>query len=172
MTRHVQRYTTGPDGKKIINRTYMTWKAMRQRCRDPKAWNYKYYGGRGIKYDPRWNDYALFLQDMGDRPEGMTLDRENSDGDYCKDNCRWATVTVQHDNMRPRKDGITRNGVTKSAWQWERDLGLRKNQISYRKRLGWREDELLLPIDANPYGAVVGRRNKFKQYHQTEFSIL
>jgi len=82
------------------NRTYKTWKLMRARCNCKTDYHYKWYGARGIKVCERWNNYELFLEDMGERPDGQTLDRINGDGMYCKKNCRWATPKEQAVNNR------------------------------------------------------------------------
>ena len=58
---------------------------MRSRCDSPTSTQYKWYGGRGIKYDARWNDYTAFVADMGERPDGKTLDRINPDLGYFKE---------------------------------------------------------------------------------------
>ena len=77
--------------------TYQTWTNMRQRCSNPKRPDYKYYGGRGIKVCERWNNsFLAFIKDMGERPEGKTIDRyPNKDGNYEPGNCRWATAKEQ-----------------------------------------------------------------------------
>jgi len=77
-------------------RTYITWRMMRQRCYNPNSDQYKWYGGKGIIVCDRWlNSYVDFLEDMGERPIGKTIDRLDSDGNYEPDNCRWATAKEQ-----------------------------------------------------------------------------
>jgi len=83
--------------------TYISWRTMRQRCLNPANEHYPDYGGRGIKVCSHWNNFANFLHDMGERPEGLTLDRINVDGDYEPSNCRWADSTTQNNNSRWNK---------------------------------------------------------------------
>lgn len=73
---------------------------MLERCGNSKHKQFADYGGRGIIVDPRWTVFEWFLEDMGVRPEGKTLDRIDPDGDYCKANCRWATYKEQAANKR------------------------------------------------------------------------
>jgi hypothetical protein len=73
---------------------------MRKRCRTKTANGYKNYGGRGITICDRWKDFAAFLQDMGEAPPGLSIDRINNDGNYEPSNCRWATPEQQRTNKR------------------------------------------------------------------------
>src|SRR6266705_4232652 len=74
---------------------YKVWQAIIQRCTNPSDPNYSRYGGRGIQVCERWRDFRNFYADMGERPEGMTLERKNNDGNYESDNCCWASRSQQ-----------------------------------------------------------------------------
>ena len=80
---------------------YISWKAMIQRTTNSNNKNYAEYAGRGIYTCERWKSFENFIEDMGERPPNKTLDRIDVDQGYSKDNCRWATATVQANNRRP-----------------------------------------------------------------------
>lgn len=84
--------------------TWQSWRGMLERCYNPRSPSYKWYGGRGIAIDdPRWFSFPPFLEDMGEKPPGKSLDRRENDLGYSKANCRWATPKQQTDNRRPIK---------------------------------------------------------------------
>lgn len=98
--------THGGTTRGLKHPLYDTWSHMRRRCRDATHPDYPNYGGRGITIDPCWDDFARFAADMGERPEGKTLDRIDNAGNYELGNCRWATMAEQSRNRRkPIKGG-------------------------------------------------------------------
>lgn len=97
------RFSHGHNAQGSRTPTYNTWVAMVNRCLNPKATKYLDYGGRGITVCERWRTFDHFLVDMGERPEGKTLDRIANDGNYEPRNCRWATAQEQAANKRRKK---------------------------------------------------------------------
>lgn len=117
---------------------YASWVGMRARCYSPENKDYPYYGGRGIKVCDRWmddnNGYLNFIRDLGNRPSSKhSIDRIDVNGDYCPENCRWATTTEQSNNRGDYNRKITYKGETKTLSQWSKSIGIRR--VTLRARL-------------------------------------
>lgn len=117
-------------------KTYRKWHAMRQRCDNKNTKRFHRYGGRGITYDPAWKKYSEFFKDMGECPEGYTLERIDNDGNYNKSNCRWATPFEQNLNTS-RTVIVNFNGVSKPLSCWAKDLGFKDQTLRSRLERGW-----------------------------------
>lgn len=120
------------------------WIAMLTRCTNPKASNFKRYGGRGIKVCERWKlSFEDFLSDMGRIPSpDYSIDRENNDGDYEPTNCKWATRSEQQNNRR-NTTLIEHDGKKLSPVEWSKITGIPAPRIWHRIRHGWPTEEAL-----------------------------
>jgi hypothetical protein len=116
---------------------------MRERCNNPNHANFSSYGGRGITVCDRWKSFENFLEDMGERPEGLSIDRIDVNGNYEPENCRWADAETQANNtQRSRK--ITYQGESMTIAQWERRTSLPVGNRLYK---GWTEEEAIgIPV--------------------------
>jgi hypothetical protein len=108
---------------------YKSWSMMKSRCNNPEYSHYSYYGGRGITVCKEWEEsFEVFLEDMGPKPEGFTLDRIDNEKGYYKENCKWSTREEQVDNRR-NKVNLTLNSLTFSVKEWAEILGVKRSQI-------------------------------------------
>ena len=125
------------------SRTYESWAHMRQRCTNPNHKSYRYYGGRGITVCDRWlRSFENFYTDMGERPEGTSLDRIDNSKGYEPGNCRWATPIEQGRNRR-NNVCITYQGVTQCIQDWAEYFGVNPGTLDWRVRKGWTPEECL-----------------------------
>lgn len=116
---------------------YGTWQAMLSRCINQNDGSFPDYGGRGIQVCKRWiESFQNFLDDVGLRPTGKTLDRINNDGNYEPNNCHWATKKQQARNTRTNR-WIEFNGQKKVLAQWADDLEIAPNVLVQRLKRGW-----------------------------------
>lgn len=117
--------------------TAQSWRAMRKRCLYAKHIHYNLYGGRGIKICARWLEaYSNFLEDMGERPAGTTLDRIDPNGNYTPENCRWATNYEQGMTKRTTKLHTIKD-KTLSIRGWARELQIPRSTIQLRLSQGF-----------------------------------
>lgn len=137
-------------------RTHDIWVAMRGRCNNQRSASYRHYGGRGIQVCARWDSYENFLADMGVAPAGLSLEREDNDGNYEPGNCRWATRKEQMRNTRANRR-ITFRGETRLLVEWAEHFGIGRRVL--RARLQRRsEDDVLTELATEhhvPIGEVV-----------------
>lgn len=129
--------------------TYSTWLAMRDRCYNPNNASAAYYYDLGITICDRWrNSFTAFLKDMGERPDGMTLDRwPDKNGNYEPGNCRWATVLQQNRNLR-NTIMVEWDGVMVPLRALVEQFGMDINTVKYRMKNGASpKDALTVPTD-------------------------
>jgi hypothetical protein len=131
------------NGKRCTSPEYRAWQAVKNRCLNPRGQDWKYYGGRGITFEPRWVDFAAFLKDMGRKPRPeLTLERINGNKAYCKANCTWATRQVQARNRAYVKLSLTKVAQIRQASGYQKDIarrfGVSQGHISQlRLGRGW-----------------------------------
>lgn len=117
-----------------FSKEYRIWIGIRRRCYDKRLKHYPNYGGKGIKVCDDWqNSFLNFYEDMGKCPQEMTLDRIDSNGNYCKDNCRWATMKEQARN-RSTNHYLEAFGKKQTIVAWSEETGIPWETIYGRLR--------------------------------------
>lgn len=127
------------------SRTYRIWVQMRRRCRDPRSSSFCRYGAIGITVCDRWlNSFENFIADMGECPEGMSIERKENSIGYTPDNCKWATSEEQNNN-RSNNVYLEHDGRRLTVRQWSRELGISGSTLHGRLRKGLSVSEILAP---------------------------
>lgn len=122
---------------------YRTWASMWNRCTNPNSADFAGYGARGICVCRRWKSFENFLEDMGERPFGKSLDRIKTNKGYCPSNCRWATGIEQAQNQCTNVR-LSFRGETLVLAEWARRLGFKKSTaIRRRLKSGWSVERAL-----------------------------
>jgi hypothetical protein len=130
-------------GKREKTRTYVSWQEMKTRCTNPNRHDYERYGGRGIKICERWLRFEAFLEDMGEAPDGTSIDRfPDTNGNYEPGNCRWATLKEQGRNKR-NNVLLTLNGRTQCIAAWAEETGIGSRCLRLRIKRGWTHERIL-----------------------------
>lgn len=121
---------------------YTSWRAMKNRCGNPKNKMWDRYGGRGIKVCERWDSFENFLSDMGPRPENGSIDRIDSNKGYSPDNCRWVLNSFQNRNKSDNRK-LTIYGKTMCLADWHRIVAGEVSYDTIKRRLqrGWPEKQ-------------------------------
>lgn len=133
-----EKFVRGNTSHGMTSRThvppaYQSWSGIIQRCTNAKSLAFAHYGARGISVCERWRSFENFYADMGDRPDGMEIERDNNEGNYEPGNCRWATRFEQMQNTRLTRK-VTIRGQILSTSEAAKLLGVKRNAIYGRVR--------------------------------------
>lgn len=128
------------DYKRLHRSTWQSWVDMKERCDNPQHADYEHYGARCITYASEWKSFKEFLDDMGVKPPGYSLDRFNNEGDYDPCNCRWVSPKT-----RPRGKGtrsskacyVHWHGRTQLLSEWCEELDLHYDRTKQRLSRNW-----------------------------------
>ncbi len=137
--------------------TYNSWARMKQRCLNPEYKQYSYHGGRGISICDRWLSFENFFADMGEKPNGTSLDRIDNDGNYEPENCRWATPKEQVRNRR-NTVWVEFNGEKMPLGELANRVGIPDNILRHRINRGCSAEQAVL---------LVGRKRERQKERRT-----
>jgi hypothetical protein len=138
-----REYKHGHTANKKWSQEYRAWKNMRYRCSSKKSSHYYRYGARGIKVCSRWNDFKLFIEDMGLKPSVKhSIERIDNDGNYEPSNCKWALESEQSRNKSTNRFLIF-NGQKRILSDWSKILNLKPETIINRIKRGWTVENAL-----------------------------
>jgi hypothetical protein len=127
---------------KSKSRSYRAWASMKTRCYNTKNHAFKYYGRRGIVVCDEWMDFETFYRDMGEPPPKFSLERNDVNGPYCKENCIWATAKTQARN-RTNNNIVTIHNESKTLSQWAEETHIKWDTLHKRILNGCLEENLL-----------------------------
>jgi hypothetical protein len=156
VSRKRAKHNAAANGK--LTNEYRVWIEMKQRCYNPNCNRYYTHGARGISVCDAWRkSFVQFMEDMGPRPKGLTLERRDNDGDYTPENCYWATRTAQARNRRTTARA-TINGETKPIKEWCEQLNMPYGTVMARiNHCGWsKEQALTTPVGSKPDSGLIG----------------
>lgn len=128
-------------GGEPTNKTWLCWVNMKSRCDNPSNARFSQYGGRGIRVCKAWYEFTAFLADMGDCPDGFSLERINVNEGYSPENCKWIPLIDQFENMQ-KSIRITYREKTQSLKRWSVELGLNYGTLYSRYKRGDRGNAL------------------------------
>ena len=130
-------------------RTYIAWQNMHRRCNGANEKYLKDYTIRGIVVCKRWGSFQNFFADMGEMPDGLSLNRIDNNGDYTPSNCEWTDRSAQQNNRRGNRL-LSFNEATLTVKQWANKLGIKSDTLHTRLRLGWDIEKVLTePVNIN-----------------------
>ncbi len=134
--------------------TYRVWADMKKRCSNENCPSYERYGKRGIFVCERWKNFENFIADMGERPDGLTLERIDNNGPYSPENCRWATPKEQAGNKR-NNVYLELHGKKQLLEAWADELGVNPCMLRRRQLSGW-SDERAITTPSRIQGRISG----------------
>lgn len=140
-----KRIGTRLEDGRSLHPLYGIWSQMMRRCYNQKSRHYSRYGGRGISVCEEWHDFwnfAKWSDSVGGRPKGYEIDRIDNDGNYCPENCRWATRRQQNLN-KSSNIFIEYNGRRQTLFEWSIETGISWAALNHRYHRGWSIERML-----------------------------